>query len=116
MIQDVTQSPAPYGASDYFEKSRKTRSDGSNVSGDGQLSDLDQQELEKLKTTDRQVRAEQLSQRTADGTAGSGESQFHVVTGPDGGKYAIAGDSRPPEMVAPPDPPPRRGQLVNVLA
>jgi len=56
-----------------------------------ELTPEEQQEVEKLKKVDREVRAHERAHRAAGGTL-TGAAQYTYVKGPDGQMYAVAGE------------------------
>ncbi|MEA1652424.1 putative metalloprotease CJM1_0395 family protein [Nitrospirillum sp. BR 11164] len=61
------------------------------ASGGTKLSDAQQQQVDKLKTVDRAVRAHEAAHKAAGGPYAGSES-FTFTTGPDGQHYATAGE------------------------
>ncbi|WP_050898062.1 putative metalloprotease CJM1_0395 family protein [Nitrospirillum viridazoti] len=65
---------------------------GTGTASDGtKLSDAQQQQVDKLKTVDRAVRAHEAAHKAAGGPYAGSES-FTFTTGPDGQHYATAGE------------------------
>ena len=57
-----------------------------------ELSEDEKRELEKLKARDREVRAHEAAHKNAAGNLARGAAQFSYATGPDGRRYAVAGE------------------------
>jgi hypothetical protein len=60
--------------------------------GDGELSEQERKEVERLKEIDRRVRAHEQAHLAAAGGLAQGPPQFQYVTGPDGRQYAVGGE------------------------
>jgi len=75
---------------------RDSRSDGiskkANAPRVGELSDTDRRQLEALKSTDRAVRAHEAAHMAAGGSLVTSGASFSFETGPDGQRYAVAGE------------------------
>ena len=91
-IQFVPQRGAGSG---YGQTSGEHTADSGFTGGDrleiGQLSEEDQAKVSELKNTDREVRAHEAAHAAAAGSLGSSPS-FTFKTGPDGRRYAVAGE------------------------
>jgi hypothetical protein len=71
------------------------RGDGRRTDGgSGKLSNEDERSVEKLKEADRKVRAHEAAHLAAGGGLAMGGASFSYATGPDGRRYAVAGEVR----------------------
>jgi hypothetical protein len=62
--------------------------------GSEQLSQADQRRVDELKVTDRKVRAHEAAHVAAGGSLVTSGASFEYETGPDGQRYAVAGEVR----------------------
>jgi hypothetical protein len=65
---------------------------GKNGLGQEQVSQADQRRIDELKTTDRKVRAHEAAHMAAGGSLVTSGASFEYETGPDGQRYAVAGE------------------------
>lgn len=71
----------------------KSRNNGaSSKTGGAELSDADSRQIEELKTTDRAVRAHEAAHIAAGGSLVTSGATYSYETGPDGQRYAVAGE------------------------
>ncbi|MDR3299543.1 MAG: hypothetical protein LBU43_05970 [Candidatus Accumulibacter sp.] len=81
------------GAEQTEEEESSTSSAGGEKTGQaGELSKDDQRRVEELKVTDRKVRAHEAAHVAAGGSLVTSGASFEYTTGPDGQRYAVAGD------------------------
>lgn len=73
------------------EQSNSNTGDGSSNSND-ELTQQEQQEVSELKMTDAEVRAHENAHKAAAAGLTSSAPNYEYETGPDGRKYAVAGD------------------------
>ncbi|MCL1860196.1 MAG: hypothetical protein FWG52_01500, partial [Proteobacteria bacterium] len=66
------------------------KSDSPNA--EQQLSSADRRQVEELKSTDRAVRAHEAAHMAAGGSLVTSGASFSYETGPDGQRYAVAGE------------------------
>ncbi|ASG22732.1 SprA family protein [Nitrospirillum viridazoti] len=88
------QAPNPYSVRGQAQakQSGGAQAAGNGTASDGtKLSDAQQQQVDKLKTVDRAVRAHEAAHKAAGGPYAGSES-FTFTTGPDGQHYATAGE------------------------
>ncbi|MEC4595218.1 MULTISPECIES: putative metalloprotease CJM1_0395 family protein [Nitrospirillum] len=88
------QAPNPYSVRGQVQakQSGGAQAAGNGTASDGtKLSDAQQQQVDKLKTVDRAVRAHEAAHKAAGGPYAGSES-FTFTTGPDGQHYATAGE------------------------
>ena len=69
-----------------------------------QLSDQEQKQIQELKKIDREVRRHEQAHRAAAGGLAVSGPQFQFVTGPDGKRYAVAGEVKIDTSSIPNDP------------
>lgn len=85
----------------------KTRSADDATTGnraDSREAQALQAEVEKLKATDREVRAHEQAHLSAAGGIAVTGAQFSFITGPDGQRYAVAGEVGIDVSAVPDDP------------
>ncbi len=92
---------------EYDRPSGRNDSDPGAAGGDSleisRLSEEEQEKVRELKTTDREVRAHEAAHAAAAGSLGSSPS-FTFKTGPDGRRYAVAGEVKIDTSEVPNDP------------
>lgn len=79
---------ALYNAEQKTESEKKENSTNSNK----ELTPQEKQEVAELKTTDAEVRAHEQAHKAAAGGLRTSAPNYEYETGPDGKKYAVAGD------------------------
>jgi hypothetical protein len=96
-----TSAPSGQPASDSAEISPQARSmqndaavEGAPASGSGedQLTESEQRQVDELKEDDRKVRAHEQAHLAAAGNLARGGANFEYETGPDGVRYAVGGE------------------------
>ncbi|MDR1854306.1 MAG: hypothetical protein LBR05_05310 [Azoarcus sp.] len=94
MISAVSPSFAHdlHSASNYGSSMRGDSSTKSTAGATEELSEEDLRRVEKLKTTDRKVRAHEAAHMAAGGGMITHGATYTYETGPDGKKYAVAGE------------------------
>ncbi len=86
----VEISPEARDANDREARRRKDPSSPTDRDGEP-LTETDQREVEKLKARDREVRTHEQAHVAAAGALYRGGPTYLYRTGPDGGRYAVAG-------------------------
>jgi len=94
MISAVSSSFAHdvHNASNYAASMRGEASSKRATGATEELSEDDLRRVEKLKTTDRKVRAHEAAHMAAGGGMITHGASYTYETGPDGQKYAVAGE------------------------
>ena len=69
-----------------------SNSEQSSVKNSNDLSDKEQQQVQKMKARDREVRAHERAHKSAAGSLARGGATFEYQTGPDGKQYAVSGE------------------------
>ena len=92
---ETPTSPAPEGAG-----GMESEEEG----GPNELSEKEKREVEDLKRTDREVRAHERAHMAAGGRYVRGKAQYRYEVGPDGQRYAVAGEVRIDVSKVPDDP------------
>lgn len=78
---------------DSRDRNQQTGAAGRTSENDGeQLSPSDQRRVDELKEIDRKVRAHELAHIAAGGGVVQGGASYRYATGPDGKRYAVAGE------------------------
>lgn len=67
-------------------------SEQSSVKNSNDLTDKEQQQVQKMKARDREVRAHERAHKSAAGGLARGGATFEYQTGPDGKQYAVSGE------------------------
>ena len=89
---------APVAAGDQVEVSPEAQKlaaaeeEGSGLGGKKQLSEEEQQQVEKLKARDREVRAHEQAHKAAAGGYATSGPTYEYQSGPDGKRYAVGGE------------------------
>lgn len=74
------------------EQKSDTKENGTPDNTDKELTPQEEQEVAELKTTDAEVRAHEQAHKAAAGGLRTSAPNYEYETGPDGKKYAVAGD------------------------
>lgn len=103
MLEVIPVQPATYltqWSSDHYEvlssassKGQQRKNPATTKDDSSSLEDIQKQkELEKLKSTDREVRAHEAAHQSASGGLARGGANFTYEQGPDGQLYAVGGE------------------------
>ncbi|GHT86582.1 hypothetical protein AGMMS49960_14610 [Betaproteobacteria bacterium] len=98
MISAVSSASSAIYASSLYANAVRTpdasqqSGSGRNTLGQEQVSQEDQRRIDELKTTDRKVRTHEAAHMAAGGSLVTSGASFEYETGPDGQRYAVAGE------------------------
>ena len=73
-------------------RAEEESSGGAEPSGQGKLSSEDQEEVEKMRARDAEVRTHENAHKAAAGRHARGGPKFEFESGPDGRRYAVGGE------------------------
>lgn len=109
LISTVTYSPTNYfpnvrDTGVFAQNNPANTSVGANTSSDKTQAIQQQQEIQKLKDRDQEVKAHEQAHLAAAGGLAKGSAHFTYVTGPDGQRYATGGDVSIDTSEVPGDP------------
>lgn len=91
-VSSATQAPAEWDGGYGQSLGKSPFSGASPEASTGSLTPEQQRQLEKLKETDRKVRAHEQAHVAAGGNLVQGGASFSYEKGPDGQMYAVAGE------------------------
>ena len=86
-LHSVGQSASPIA-----KKTASTSSDQSSIKNPNDLTPKEEQQVQKMKARDREVRAHEQAHKAAAGGLAQGGATYEYQTGPDGKQYAVAGE------------------------
>lgn len=89
---NAQQPPALNGAANVGQTEEEYPSSSLSQSTSKELSDTDHRQIAELKKIDRQVRAHEAAHIAAAGALARGGASYSYTQGPDGQRYAVAGE------------------------